>query len=227
MGRIEEDAAHAAAWEGLLGRGHMADHWSAHGWRPDDRRLSWFLTLAPGSLREEIVRLQEPLNLPFLDPLAPDALHLTVQGIAGADEVDAMTVDALAVEARRRLAELRPFALELEGVNAFDQGVVLQVFGWPPLLAVRRGLREAITAVLGPSLPGDAEEGFFPHVSLAYANGAGEVTEVVGRVAALRDAHVGMWTVDHVDLVELRRGGHAYEWDLRHRVPIGVPLSGG
>ena len=227
MGRIEEDAAHAATWERLLAREQMADHWSAHGWQPGERRLSWFLTLEPGPLRDEVVGVQDPLDLPFLDRLTPDALHLTVQGITGADAVDAATVDALSVEARRQLAELRPLALELEGVNALDQGVVLQVFGWPPLLAVRRRLRDAIAAVLGRSLPGDTEEGFYPHVSLAYAGAAGDVAEVVGRIAALRDAHVGMWTVDHVDLVELRRDGQAYRWDLRHRVPIGVPLSGG
>lgn len=227
MGRIEEDAAYAAVWEDLLGRERMADHWSTHAWAPDERRLTWFLTLAPGPLREEVVRLQEPVDLPFLDPLAPAALHLTMQEIAPGDEVAPAQVDALAREARRRLADLRPFALELEGVNAFDQAVVLQVFGWPPVLAVRHRLRAAIAAVLEPSRLGNAEEGFIPHVSLAYANGAGDVAEVVGQVAALRDAHVGMWTVEHVDLVELRRRGQAYEWDLRHRVPIGVPVPGG
>lgn len=222
MGRIEEDAAQAGVWEGLLARERMVDHWSAHAWRPGERRLSFFLTLAPGPLREEIVGLQASVHMPFLDPLAPDALHLTLQEIGQTDEVDPATVDALAREARRRLAGLRPFALELEGVNAFDQAVVLQVFGWPPVVTVRRALRDAIAAVLGP--PGGSEQRFHPHLSLAYANGPGEVAGVVGQVAALRDAHVGMWTVESVDLVDLRREGHAYAWDLRHRVPIGAPV---
>lgn len=222
MGRIEEDAAQAAVWDGLLAREHMADHWSSHAWRRGERRLSFFLTPAPGPLREEIVGLQGSLHLPFLDPLAPGALHLTLQEIGQTDEVDAATVDALAREARRRLGDLRPFALELEGVNAFDQAVVLQVFGWPPVVAVRRALRDAIATVLGA--PSGTDERFHPHLSLAYVNGPGEVAEVVGQVAALRDAHVGMWTVDSVDLVDLRREGHAYAWDLRHRVPIGAPV---
>ncbi len=221
MGRADEDARHAAVWEGARSRQRTADHWAGHGWEPGERRLTWFCVLDDPALQRAVTRLQQALDLPFLDPLAPDELHLTVQGVAPLARVPARAAYALAVEAAARLADLAPFAIDLRGLNSFDEGVFAQVHGWNPLVGLRRTLRAAIAKSVDRGLPEDPEDGFFPHLSVAYANAPADAAPLAAALAPLRDASIGTWAVGHVELVELRRDGRHYRWDRLHRLPLG------
>jgi hypothetical protein len=103
----------------------MRSHWWWRpGWRPGRRQYAWHLTfgdqtVSPGQadLRQVMggyqARLAEP---PGLDPVPAEWLHLTVQGIGFADEIDTAEVDRIVAAARRRCAALAPVRVTLGSI---------------------------------------------------------------------------------------------------------------
>ncbi|MGW1286441.1 2'-5' RNA ligase family protein [Streptomyces sp. NPDC002586] len=126
-------------------------------------------------------------------------------------------LDSLARDA----AALLPPAFSVRAMPlAGSRGAVRLSLGpWEPLLRLHHALAKAGSSVgLAPKKPTSV---FRPHLSLAYNNRRRPAAPVVEAVSSLRALPaVELW-VSAVQLVELRREGRTYRWDVRRDVPLG------
>jgi 2'-5' RNA ligase len=159
-------------------------------------------------------------DLGCLDPVHPDGLHMTVQGVAFADELTAGQVADIGAHADRECAGRAPFTLTIGPVNGYEGGAFLRAAPWRPVVDLRRRLRTAVAAVFGDDRVPDEPARFKPHVSLAYCHAAVPAADLVARLARLRERPRTTVEVTGVDLVELRREQHVYRWDVRHHVDL-------
>ncbi|MFB7084820.1 2'-5' RNA ligase family protein [Streptomyces sp. NPDC056296] len=107
-----------------------------------------------------------------------------------------------------------PAAFRLRAVPlAGSRGAVrLSVAPWIPVPALHAALGEAMTP---PGLPPRKPTALFrPHLSLAYNNRSRPAAPVFEAVTALRDLPPVDLPVQEVRLVELRREGRCYRWDV-------------
>lgn len=89
-----------ADWDRFRDLTAMRDHWDRPGWRPGRQSFHWFVTLDHARpLRELAATCQRQLDVPFLDPVPPDGLHLTVSHLAFTDEATPADVDTAIVKA--------------------------------------------------------------------------------------------------------------------------------
>ncbi|MEU8060843.1 2'-5' RNA ligase family protein [Microbispora bryophytorum] len=155
------------------------------------------------------------------DPIPFEWLHMTLQGMGFADEVSDEDLTAIGAETAKRLAELRPISVELGPVVVDAEGVHLPVRPVEAVAAVRRGIRESIGTVWGKDHVPEAEDRFYPHVSLAYANTSGSSLAPI-REALSRHTEVVPVTLTRVSLIDLNRDEGMYRWKV-----VATPLLDG
>ncbi len=204
----------------------MRDHWWWRpGWRAGRRLYTWHLTFEGHHDLHQLVRAyQDSLDVPELDLVPLEGLHLTMQGVGFTDEVSRQQLRQLVVAAERRCGALAPLTLTLGPARVDPEGVCLPVAPQGPVRWLRMAVRGAIAEVLGEGRVPDAAEEFWPHVSVAYSNADGPaapIVERVGRVGALE----AVVTIGEVRLLELERAGHVYRWETRAVVPLGTVTS--
>jgi 2'-5' RNA ligase len=203
--------------------------WWRPGWAPGRRLYAWHLTFGDqtvtrgqADLRRVVGGYQAGLaELPGLDLVPAEWLHLTVQGIGFADDVDAGELEQIVAAVRRRCAALAPVRLTLGPAELQDEGVWLRV---APAVAVRRvraAVRAGIAEVWGASRVPESAGGFVPHVSLAYSSTDGPSEPYAAALAGmrLRSATVELGAIQ---VVSLSRERHLYRWEAVATVPFGT-----
>ncbi|MFJ7237455.1 2'-5' RNA ligase family protein [Streptomyces olivaceus] len=196
----------------------MVDHWDRPGWTAQTRAYYWMLTFpdspAPADLALRCQRHLAPLGL---DPVPGDGLHVTLTRVGSVAALPQSRLDDVAGAA----APLLPAAFRLRAVPlAGSRGAVrLTVAPWGPVLALHAALSESMARLgLTPRKPTAL---FRPHVSLAYNNRPRPAAPVIEAVTALRSLSPVELHVQDVRLVELRREGRAYRWDVVKSLPLG------
>jgi len=197
------------------GTGRMRDHWWWRpGWRPGRRMYTWHFTFdGQHSLHQLVDAYQARLaDLPGLDPIPRQWLHLTTQGIGFADEISDAELESIIKASRERLASV-PRAAVTMGPAVVDPEVVrLEVRPSDALTPVRRALRDAIAAVRGPEQVGESNN-WTPHVSVVYSNGAGPMAPVLKALdPPLQPVPV---EIPDVRLIVLERDTRLYQWQTR------------
>jgi 2'-5' RNA ligase len=188
-----------------------ADHWWWRpGWAQGRTFYTWHCTFQNQPQVHGLAqKYRDALaGVPDLD-LVPDLwLHLTMQGLGFTDEVSTTDVDAIVVEAQKRLALIPAFDIEFDRPTFTPEAVRWDPEG--PVDAVRDAIREAIASVW-PQVPEPAE-GFSAHVTIAYANHDGPADKVL---AALQDvpSQPVVASIASADLIILNRDQRMYEWE--------------
>lgn len=220
MPSTPEDQVDTTDWETFHHTERMADHWWWRpGWRPDRHYLTWYLVFHDQALTDYVASFQHELaDLDYLDPVPVDGLHMTVQGVAFADEMTIDQVTALGMAADEQCADIEPFTLTVGPIAAYPGGTFLRSAPWQPVAHLRERLRAAIAAVLGPDQVPAEPARFKPHISVTYCNATPPATEVIRRLTDLRTRPPINLPVHSVDLLELRRDGHTYRWHIRHHI---------
>lgn len=203
----------AARREAFARLGRMRDHWWWRpGWRVGRSFYTFHVTFEDAP---EVAKLagyyRRALDLPTLDPVPDEGLHLTMQGIGFTDEVTEAEVNAIVEAARARLAGLAPFDLTLGPADADPEAVMLQVAPWTPLEQVRAAVRSAIGDVWGHIRVPDQADGFTPHVSVAYS-GADAPAEPLRQRLAEVEPRATTTRVTAVQLIDLNRDAKVYRW---------------
>ncbi|MEU4890479.1 MULTISPECIES: 2'-5' RNA ligase family protein [Streptomyces] len=191
----------------------MADHWWWRpGWKPGRRFYTWHFTFRTAS---DVHRLADAYrqglaDVPGLDPVPDRWLHLTMQGLGFVDEVAEEDARAIADAAAQRLTAITPFELRLYRPEITPEAIRWEAEPSEPPAAVRSAIRAAINDVWG-RVP-EAEEGFAPHVTIAYSNSEGPaapVAQALGRI----DAEPATAQIDRADLIILGRDRQMYDWE--------------
>ncbi|WP_202610185.1 2'-5' RNA ligase family protein [Herbidospora solisilvae] len=190
----------------------MADHWWWRpGWRVGRRGYAWHLTFrnSPDVHRLAAVYRQGLAGVRELDPVPDASLHLTMQQVGFVDEVTGDQVKAMVEAAARRLALLPAFDIELGRPVITREAVRWDPVPAAPVVAVRLAIRQAMAEVW-PQVPG-REEGFVPHISIAYSNAPVPYATVAAALAAI-DAPPARARVEKADLIVIHRDQRMYEW---------------
>ncbi len=208
-------------WQEFQRLSQLREHWYWRpGWRPGRSFYTWHLTFdGQTALAELVRRTQEPLDLPGLDLVPTEGLHLTMQGVGFTDEVSGVDLAAIVEAARARCAGLPRVRLALGPVDPDPEGVGLLVSPWAPVEQVRLAIRRAIGSVWA-AVP-ELEEGFRPHVTVAYSGASGAAATVRERLRALREVPPVDVLVGEVQLIALNRDERVYRWDVVASLPLG------
>jgi hypothetical protein len=196
----------------------LYNHWTDKPeWLPGRRLWSFYLTFAgQEALRARVADDQEVLRgIPGLNVIAPENLHLSIQGTAFSDQVEFEAVD--------ELAEL-PTLSAYRAHDDFD-AICMPVIPGDELAEVKGLVQTAAEKVFGAEkihqLP-VSSGGFSPHVSIAYANSFIPRSEVENALRFMSD-DVTTLTVQHLSLVALRRDplSTSWSWDYERFLPFG------
>lgn len=204
-------------WAAFDALDEMTDHWSRPGWSDGARAYYWLLTFSGvPELDDLALRCQKTLSPLGLDPVPADGLHVTLVRVGSPDTLDSAQLRRLAETTRSRLPER--FTLRAAPLAGSRGAVRLTLSPWEPLVNLHAALVAANTAVGLPVKKPTAR--FRPHLSLAYNNRRREAAPVIETVASLRSLQAVDLSVAHVKLVELRRCGAEYRWEVLESLPL-------
>jgi 2'-5' RNA ligase len=190
----------------------LLDHWTSYrpDWTDNRERLLWYLTFEE---RPEVgaraAEVEAALGACALDVVPTRWLHLTLADVGFADSVAPEAFREMGALARRALAGRPQLTLSLGPMRLMSDAVVLVAQPRDPVAELREVVREAGERC---GLPlADADEAFWPHVTLGYANPSTDHR----RLGELVDAQSGPpveVTCDRVRQVQVVRGGGHYRW---------------
>jgi 2'-5' RNA ligase len=149
--------------------------WPRPGWRPGRIMLTWHLTFehAP-ELHQFVTEYQRTLaDLPGLNLVPAEWLHLTIQGVGYEDETPAEDVEAVIECVQERVAEVGGFDLTFTHPRIYGEAIAFRPEPAEPLQQLLVAIRDGITDARGPeNVPTGPEQlhGFHPHVTIAYSS---------------------------------------------------------
>ncbi|MBI1757829.1 MAG: 2'-5' RNA ligase family protein [Actinobacteria bacterium] len=212
-------------WRRLETLDVLGDHWWWRpGWRVGRSFYTWHVTFEDDPTVADLAAdWQAGLNLPGLDLVPADGLHLTMQGVGFTDDIDPTELSRIIDAARTRFSGLAPFTLALGPADADPEGIPLAVRPWHPVQHLRTTLREAIADVWGTGHVPEAADGFRPHVTLAYSSGGTPATDVRERLAALRKSITPIEVIVRAaSLIRLNRDEKHYRWTTEATIPLAA-----
>ncbi|MGW4368667.1 2'-5' RNA ligase family protein [Nocardia takedensis] len=204
-------------WVAFRAVRELADHWSVKAWTPGQSVYYWYLTFDDPAVVALAERCQRAVAAPTVDAVPPDGLHLSVLRVGATTTVPPRAAAQVLAAGQARSAELAAFDLEVGPLTGSRSALRFSVAPWAPVRALHRTLRE-VTGPVGGELA-DTDD-LRPHLGVGYLNTAGPAARLIESVAAVRDDPPVTTRVRAVDLVEVRREGRAYRWDVLGRVPL-------
>lgn len=159
----------------------LQDHWLPEpGADPARQRLMWFMLFGDQPQVADLARTGQARlsELPGLDLVPPEWLHLTTLIAGFSDEITPEQAEAMASHARRRLARTRPVPITLGRVLYHPRAIMLDAGPAAALTPVLRAAQEATRAATGRDGRLHTEP-WTPHITLAYSNKAGPAAPVI------------------------------------------------
>jgi len=160
-------------------------------------------------------------ELPGLDLVPAEWLHLTMQSICFVDEIGAADAERIVAAVRRRCGALAPVRLTLGPAELQAEGVWLRVTPPAAVRRVRAAVRAGIAEVQGAARVPESAGGFTPHVSLAYSNTDGPDDPYAAALAAVRPRSPTV-ELAAIQAISLRRNTHLYQWESFATVLLGT-----
>jgi 2'-5' RNA ligase len=154
--------------------GRIANHWYPRaGWRPGRLFDTWHVLFndAP-EVRELAGRSRDVIrDLPNLNMVPDEWLHMTIQGVGWSDELTDTQLDAVIQCAKENLRDFDRRTVRFGPPLVKGEALVLPAAPIAYLDELRNRLRAAIEQALGspPWVAVEQRHGFLPHVSIAYA----------------------------------------------------------
>jgi hypothetical protein len=189
----------------------MEDHWwQRPGRRPGRELYQWDLLFRDcPEVHTAVAEVQARLaNLPVLDLVAPQWLHVTTYIAGFADQIPPDGVRAMVDEASRLLTDVAPITVAIGRIYLDRQAVVLPLEPFAALDPVLSAARAA-TKAAGASGHQDTDP-WAPHISVAYSNGDGPAAPVIAALGErLPDLQV---TISSLSLVAQLQAGRSWQW---------------
>jgi 2'-5' RNA ligase len=198
----------------------LSDHWwQRPGRRPGRLQYHWHILFRDQRRVHELAAAAQRklADLPGLDLVPLQWLHLTTLVAGFTDEVPSQAVDIMVTTAQQLLARAEPIEASLGRVFYHPEAVVLLVEPAealePVLSAVQIAAREA-----GCEGHTDTEP-WRPHISIAYSDGSGPAAPVI-EALGLRVPPAEI-TISSVSLVAQAQVGHSWQWQPVAEVLLG------
>jgi 2'-5' RNA ligase len=187
--------------------------WWRPGWRQGRSFYTWHLTFAD---QPDVARLAEHYHailrdLPGVDPVPVQWLHLTMQGLGFTDELTTDYVDKAVAAIRARISALPPFGLRLGPVRVDPEALLLDTDPADAVRELRLAIRAGIADAWGVEHVPEQESPFTPHVSVGYINADGPAAPFV--TALDTEPATGQATVSDAQLIVLNRDSRMYTWE--------------
>lgn len=204
-------------------RDMMRDHWWWRpGWRLGRSFYAWHITFSQNpQLADFSSRHKRAIDrFETLDKVPFSGLHVTLQGIGFVDEVDRADIDRIVAATQARCSRLQVFEIEIGPTVVDAEGMYAPVHPIEAVTKLRKALRAGIGDIWGERNIPESLEGFRPHLTLAYSNGADSIMDVE---MALKDNDSGTVraTISTVSLIDLHRDHRLYEWSEVAIVRLG------
>ncbi|MBF6301451.1 2'-5' RNA ligase family protein [Nocardia amamiensis] len=203
------------------------DHWWWRpGWKLGKSFYTWHVTFDNDSPAAQLVETFAPTlsQIPTMDPVAREGLHITIQGIGFTDDATTADVQKISGAAATYLSRRGPFDALIGPPSVDKEAIGLPIANPEPFRDIRDDLQLAIADVWGVDQVPERGDRFNPHLSLAYSTGVASMTNLRGLLA--RNGLSGIEVVQPVaavSLIALNRDNHRYEWREITKVPLGIP----
>jgi 2'-5' RNA ligase len=192
----------------------MRDHWWWRpGWAVGRRFYTWHFTFeGQEELHKLVSAYQEALaGVATLDLVPLRWLHLTVQGLGFADEVDKRDLVKIDAAVASHLEELPTPVVAFERPVIRPEAIALPPTPIDSLREVKAAIRRGIADVWGHSRVPEQLEGFQPHVTVAYSSGEGDVGGIISRLEAVNVMPARV-ELRFPQRITLQRDHRIYEW---------------
>jgi 2'-5' RNA ligase len=183
--------------------------WWRPGWSPGRWMYAWHLTFGGQTVAGGVVPLRGVVaayqarlgELPGLDLVPVEWLHVTMQDVGFADEVSEDDLARIAAAVRRRCVRLTPVRLTLGPAVLVGEGIWPRVSPTEPVRRVRAAVRAGVAEVWGASHVPKPASGFTPHVSLAYSDTDGPDEPYAATLAGMgpRSATVAVGAIQLIE----------------------------
>lgn len=214
----------------LRDRAHLVNHWTPlPGWTPERSLLACYVTLEDQPEAQAVIDAYQRrlADVPELDLIQRQWLHVTVQGIGFLDVLAPGSLPQLADSLQRRLARVPAPTVVIDPPEISQDAVHLPLAPADGLVRVRQAVRSAAADTLGLpepyALPGQDGD-YRPHVSIAYANGPAPCDRVRDRLDAVAHAPTTL-RFGTLSVLALRRVDRTWQWSDEVRLGLGVRIG--
>ncbi|MGW5743710.1 2'-5' RNA ligase family protein [Amycolatopsis sp. NPDC003861] len=160
-------------------------------------------------------------EIPSMDEVGSDGLHITVQGVGFTDEVSRSDLEQISSAASAKLAAHPATTLTVGPPYVDEETIQLGTRDSGALVGVRLAIQDAISDVWGVEKTPERGQAYTPHLTVAYSNGVARISQLEDRMRALGlSDRVYTLPVQAVSLIELNRDQKRYEWRELARVPL-------
>ncbi|MER7994402.1 2'-5' RNA ligase family protein [Micromonospora chalcea] len=195
--------------------------WWRPGWHVGRRFFAFHITFDNQPALHELAATYRTAlaEMPSLTLIPDQWLHLTMQGIGFADEIQPAVLSQLVEEARDLLSAFPAFEVEFGPAIVADEAIVMPAEPPEPVQELRRLTRTAIGRVFGEEQVPENANKFRPHVSVAYLTADGFSAPYIETVSRAK-VEKARATITHVDLIEMHRDRQMYEWRTVEALPL-------
>lgn len=205
-----DDLPEWARTDALAMRNHW---WWRPGWQKGRSFWTWHFTFEGATeLHDLVCAYQAELaDIPTLDLVPQQWLHLTVQGLGFTDEVPSETVAQVRETVAEEFRAQQPVEVRFGRAIIRPEAVAVPPAPIQEVVETKKRIRRAMTTVLGEANVPESADGFQPHVSLAYSNGDSSpeaIRDALDRVTS----SVAHASLEAPRLIRLNRDHRMYEW---------------
>jgi 2'-5' RNA ligase len=195
----------------------------APGWDIGKRFYTWHLTFEhQDDLHQLVDTYQQQLaEFPTLELVPRSWLHLTMQGVGFTHDIEDNTLHDVLDSVQARLSRQPPLQVTFHRPVIRPEAIALPAQPVEPVLNLRQAIREAMAATLGETGVPEKDEGFQPHISLAYSNGPHPSDSILRALEETITEPVNV-VIDKVSLIELHRDRRMYAWHTRAVAHLGA-----
>jgi 2'-5' RNA ligase len=204
----------------------MRNHWWWRpGWTTGRHYYACHLTLDDQpQLRELVARYQQAVaNVPGLDLIPPEWLHITMQGIGFTDEINSAQLRRVTEALTQELSKIDPPTVSFRYLTVHPEAIFLKAHPADALYPLRARLYRAVVDAIGiNNSAGDMPvlKEFIPHISIAYVNADGQARPIAEALQAVTTTTVHA-TFCKASLLEFHRDHRMYEWTSATPIAIG------
>ncbi|MFJ4773988.1 2'-5' RNA ligase family protein [Streptomyces uncialis] len=208
-------------WAAFTTLQQMTDHWHRPGWPPGHRTYYWMLLPHSAQLTALTRHCQHHLAPFGLDLVPDDGLHITMAKAGDRAGTSRQQLEAL----MHTVSSDPPSAFDLSAhpLTGSRGAVRYSLTPWSPLLRLHAALNGAARQHALPERR--PTTGFRPHLGIGYHNRRRSAQPLIDAVSELRALPSVPLRADRVELVELRREGPGYRWNVLHTVSLTPPRS--